>query len=150
MGLWLEATFTCFLIERFFRFSTPIAPTPIPPLPPLPFHIMDLSKSEPEKHSLMNGRGKDLELMDVRSDAGSSTSTTTLYDNMESDEKLRKIDVEKQGSPSVGKPKEVRTSRVQLLMWMIVNTVATIAIVSIDNPSMKTQNSTRKTKSRLD
>lgn len=91
---------------------------------------MDLSRSEPEKHTVLNGRSKEVELMDVRSDAGSSTSTSTLYDNMESDEKLQKIDVEKQGSPNVGKPKEVRTSRIQLLMWMIVNTLATIAIVS--------------------
>lgn len=103
---------------------SPICGTPIP----LSIGGMALSKSEPEKHTVLNGRDRELEPMDVRSDAGSSTST--LYDNMESEEKLQKIDVEQQGSPPVGKPKEVRTSRVQLMVWMIVNTLATIAIVS--------------------
>lgn len=107
---------------------------------------MDLSRSESEKHTVLNGRGKDVELTDVRSDAGSSTSTTTLYDTMESDEKLQKIDVEKQGSPNVGKPKEVRTSRIQLLMWMIVNTLATIAIVSNYIASAAIQLSTKEKK----
>lgn len=89
---------------------------------------MELSRIGSGKHTALNGREKELEPTDLKSDAGSSTST--LYDNMEPDEKLLKVDVEKQASPTTAAPKEIRTSRLQLLFWMIVNTIATIAIVS--------------------
>lgn len=93
---------------------------------------MESTRRESEKRNLLSGKDKDLELLDVRSDAESSTST--LYDNMESDEKLQKMDVEKQNTPTLSTPAAVRSNRMRLTVWMIINTLATIAIVSQPRP----------------
>lgn len=87
------------------------------------------SRSDPEKHTLLRER----ELLDGRSDGGSSTST--LLDNMDSEGKHNELnDIE--GAPQAAAtattaPKVViKSNRVLLTIWMLVNTLATIGIVS--------------------
>lgn len=89
------------------------------------------SQSDPEKHTLLLDRER--ELLDGRSDGGSSTST--LLDNMDSDGKHQELD-DIEGPPqaaaaATAAPKVVlKSNRTLLTIWMLVNTVATIGIVS--------------------
>lgn len=88
------------------------------------------SRSDPEKHTLL--RERERELLDGRSD-GSSTST--LLDNMDSEGKHNELD-DIEGAPQAAAtattaPKVViKSNRVLLTIWMLVNTLATIGIVS--------------------
>ncbi len=92
---------------------------------------MDSSRSDPEKHTLVINRDREPgELLDGRSDGGSSTST--LLDNMDSERKLNNLEVEE--VPEVlhaNATVVVKSNRIQLTIWMVVNTLATIGIVSL-------------------
>lgn len=91
---------------------------------------MDRSRSDPEKATrLLNRDGEPVELLDGRSDGGSSTST--LLDNMESETKLVKLDIEEglDTSPAAAQA-AIRSNRIKMTFWMVVNTIATIGIVS--------------------
>lgn len=70
-------------------------------------------------------------MLDGRSDGGSSTST--LLDNMEPEVKLHKLDIEEGGAepPSASAQVAIRSNRIKLTIWMVVNTLATIGIVSL-------------------
>ncbi|MCJ1345195.1 hypothetical protein MMC31_003401 [Peltigera leucophlebia] len=91
------------------------------------------SRSDPEKHTLLLDRER--ELLDGRSDGGSSTST--LLDNMDSDGKHQELD-DIEGPPqaaaaATAAPKVVlKSNRTLLTIWMLVNTVATIGIVFVN------------------
>lgn len=71
---------------------------------------------------------QDIEMTGLRSDTDSST--TTLLDHMESDERANTRDVEKDSATVSSAPTLVQTNRVTLTLWMVLNTVATVAIVS--------------------
>lgn len=96
------------------------------------------SRSDPEKHTLLLDRER--ELLDGRSDGGSSTST--LLDNMDSEGKHSELD-DIEGAPptaaaATAAPKVlIKSNRVLLTIWMVVNTVATIGIVSDKSTSDK-------------
>ena len=64
----------------------------------------------------------------LKSDTDSST--TTLLDHMESDDRANSVDVEKESATVSSAPSLVQTNRVTLIFWMVMNTVATVAIVS--------------------
>ena len=81
---------------------------------------MDSNDPEGKKHNV--------ELMELRSDTDSST--TTLLDNMESDDRAKITDVEKDSAAVSSAPILIQTNRVTLTIWMVVNTLATVAIVS--------------------
>lgn len=70
----------------------------------------------------------DIEMTGLRSDTDSST--TTLLDHMESDDRANTVDVEKDSATESSAPTPVQTNRVTLIFWMVLNTVATVAIVS--------------------
>ena len=82
-----------------------------------------MSTNEAEK------RTQEIEMTGLRSDTDSST-TTTLLDHMESDERARITDEEKDAATVSSAPTPIPTNRVTLTLWMVVNTVATVAIVS--------------------
>jgi hypothetical protein len=65
---------------------------------------------------------------EFRSETDSSTST--LLDHMESYDKANGVDVEKDAATLSSAPTTVQTNRVTLTIWMVVNTLATVAIVS--------------------
>lgn len=92
---------------------------------------MDRSRSDPEKNTrLLNREGEPAELLDGRSDGGSSTST--LLDNMESEPKMSKLDIEEGPEASTASAQAaLRSNRVKMTFWMVVNTLATIGIVSL-------------------
>ena len=97
---------------------------------------MDTSRSDSEKHTLLNSREREPgEMVDGRSDGESSTST--LLDNMDSEGKLNKLDIE-EGSQVSGASAQVavRSNRARMTFWMVVNTLATIGIVS-ESPTRK-------------
>lgn len=91
---------------------------------------MDASRSDSEKHTLLKNRDREPgESVDGRSDGGSSTST--LLDNMDSEAKLNKLDIEEAPVVSSASAKvAIRSNRARLTFWMVVNTLATIGIVS--------------------
>lgn len=74
-------------------------------------------------------RTQDVEMTGLKSD--SESSTTTLLDNMESDDRTNTVDVEKNSATVSSAPMLVQTNRVTLTLWMVLNTVATVAIVSV-------------------
>ena len=96
------------------------------------------SRSDPEKHTLLLDRER--ELIDGISDGGSSTST--LLDNMDSEGKHSELD-DIEGAPhtaaaATAAPKVlIKSNRTLLTIWMVVNTVATIGIVSDRSSSDK-------------
>lgn len=73
-------------------------------------------------------RTQDVEMTGLRSETDSST--TTLLDHMESDDRANMVDVEKDSAAVSSAPSLVQTNRVTLTLWMVLNTVATVAIVS--------------------
>lgn len=91
---------------------------------------MDTSRSDSEKHTLLKNREREPgESVDGRSDGGSSTST--LLDNMDSEGKLNKLDIEEgPDTSSASAQVAIRSNRARLTFWMVVNTLATIGIVS--------------------
>lgn len=81
-----------------------------------------------ENHTSSPSREKGLEPMDVRSDTESSTST--LLDTMEPRDKLHQMDIEKDTVETSSTPATIRSNRITLTLWMVVNTLATVGIVS--------------------
>ncbi|MCJ1267517.1 hypothetical protein MMC22_007402 [Lobaria immixta] len=103
---------------------------------------MDASRGDSEKHTLLHGREREPgESADGRSDGGSSTST--LLENMDSEGKLNKLDIEEGPQVSSASAQAaIRSNRVRLTFWMVVNTLATIGIVFVnkaifDDPSFR-------------
>lgn len=97
------------------------------------------SRSDPEKHTLL--RDRERELLDRRSDGGSSTST--LLDNMDSEGKHNELDdiegAHQAAATATTAPKVViKSNRTLLTIWMLVNTLATIGIVSDRHPRIGT------------
>ena len=88
-------------------------------------------RSDPEKHTFL--RDRERELLDGRSDGGSSTST--LLDNMDSEGKHNELD-DTEGAPQAAATATtatkvvIKSNRTLLTIWMLVNTLATIGIVS--------------------
>lgn len=95
------------------------------------------SQGDPEKHTLLLDRER--ELLDGISDGGSSTST--LLDNMVSEGKhseLDDIEAPHTAAAATVAPKVlIKSNRTLLTIWMVVNTVATIGIVSDRSSSDK-------------
>lgn len=91
---------------------------------------MDTARSDLEKHTLLKNREREPgEMVDGISDGGSSTST--LLDNMDSEGKLNKLDIEEAPeAASASAQVAIRSNRARLTFWMVVNTLATIGIVS--------------------
>ena len=73
-------------------------------------------------------RTRDIEMTALRSDTDSST--TTLLDHMESDDRAKIADPEKDAAAVSSAPSPIKTNRVTLTLWMLLNTLATVAIVS--------------------
>lgn len=91
---------------------------------------MDTARSDLEKHTLLKNREREPgEMVDGISDGASSTST--LLDNMDSEGKLNKLDIEEAPqAASASAQVAIRSNRARLTFWMVVNTLATIGIVS--------------------
>ena len=79
-------------------------------------------------NNLSEKKMPDIEMTGLRSDTDSST--TTLLDHGESDDRANTGDVEKDSATVSSAPTLVQANRVTLIFWMVLNTVATVAIVS--------------------
>ena len=92
---------------------------------------MEMSRLDPEKSTSKSlaSREREGDPSEGRSDAESSTST--LYDTMEPDDKGRSADVEKDAGQKPNGQSAGRVSRTTLTVWMVVNTLATIGIVCL-------------------
>ena len=97
---------------------------------------MDALKAESEKIRLMNeDRSHHLDIL--RSDSRSSERTLLNMSDTEMEEKRRSVDLEKEAAEGL-LPKTVTKdhvtadplARAKLMFWMVVNTVATVMIVS--------------------
>lgn len=97
---------------------------------------MDALKAETEKIRLMNeDRSHNLDIL--RSDSRSSERTLLNMSDTEMEEKRRSTDLEKEAAEGL-LPKTVTKdhvtadplARAKLMFWMVVNTVATVMIVS--------------------
>ena len=74
------------------------------------------------------------------SDSSEVSSARTLW-GFETEDKGEVVDVEKAATEALGRQSAKRTSRVHLLVWMTLNTVATVSIVSENTHSVKDQDS---------
>ena len=103
---------------------------------------MDALKAEAEKLRLMNGE-KSHNIDILRPDSRSSERTLLNMSDTEMEEKRRSTDLEKEAAEGL-LPKTVTKDHVtedplarpKLIFWMVVNTIATVMIVS--RPLIKT------------
>ena len=102
---------------------------------------MDALKAEAEKIRLMNEDKS--HILDIRPDSRSSERTLLNMSDTEMEEKSRSTDLEKEAAEGLlpktvtkGHVKEDPLARAKLMFWMVVNTVATVMIVS--RPLIKT------------
>lgn len=96
---------------------------------------MDALKAESEKIRLMN-EDKSFNL-DIRPDSRSSERTLLNMSDTEVEEKRRSTDLEKEAAEGLlpktvtkDKVTEDPLARAKLMFWMVLNTVATVMIVS--------------------